>query len=138
MIFKEEIPFLYRNNFHSMKLYQDKTTSHTSKSTFTFLEKMKIDTSNGNMPFQHILVKSSDVSPIDYCVFGLLKRIFSKQQPTTIDALCENAEEKWKVMPLEILRKVVLSRISRCILVVQKQGYQTENFKNSFYILNIN
>ena len=39
LIFTGEIPFLYPNDFLRMKFYQDKTTSHTSKSTTAFLEK---------------------------------------------------------------------------------------------------
>ena len=82
--------------------------------------------------FLHIPAKSPDVSPIDHCAFGLLKRAFSKPRPTTIVGLWKDVEEEWKSIPLEILRKAFLSWKSRCRLVVQKQDCLTEHFKKSF------
>lgn len=40
------------------------------KTTAAFLEKIKTHTGIAYMPFQHIPMKSPDVSPRDYCVFG--------------------------------------------------------------------
>lgn len=128
-IFTEEIPLLYPNDFQRVKLHQDKATSHTSKTTTAFLEKMKTDTGIAYIPFQHIPAKSPDVSPMDYCAFGLLKRALSKRKPTTIDGLWKVVEEEWKAIPLEILRKALLSWKSRCRLIVQKKGYQIEHLK---------
>ncbi|GBO46880.1 hypothetical protein AVEN_39946-1 [Araneus ventricosus] len=131
-IFTEEIPFLYPNDFQRVKLHQDKDASHTSKSTTAFLEKMKTDTGIAHIPFQYIPTKSPDISPMDYCAFGLVKIVFSKPKPTTIDGLWKVVEEEWKSVPLEILRKALLSRKSRCRLLVQKKGYQIEHLKIVF------
>ncbi|GBM51342.1 hypothetical protein AVEN_110799-1 [Araneus ventricosus] len=108
-IFTEEIPFLYPNDFQRVKLHQDKAASHTSKSTTALHEKMETDTCIAYIPFQHIPAKSPDVSPMDYFAFGLLKRALSKCKPTTIDGLWEVIEEEWRSIPMEILRKVLLS-----------------------------
>ncbi|GBL97357.1 hypothetical protein AVEN_170474-1 [Araneus ventricosus] len=85
---------------------------------------MKTDIGIAYIPFQHIPTKSPDVSPMDYCAFGLLKRVLSKCKPTTIDGLWKEVEEEWKSIPLEILRKALLSWKSRCRFIVQKKGYQ--------------
>ncbi|GBO29915.1 hypothetical protein AVEN_208472-1 [Araneus ventricosus] len=95
-IFTEEIPFLYPNDFQRVKLHQVKATSHTSKRTTAFLEKMTTDTGIAYLAFQHIPAKSPDVSPMDYCAFGLLKIALSKRKPTTIDGLWKVVEEEWK------------------------------------------
>ncbi|GBN23068.1 hypothetical protein AVEN_233990-1 [Araneus ventricosus] len=123
-IFTEEIPFFYPNDCQRVKLQQDKTTSHTSKSTTAFLEKMKTDTGIAFIPFQHIPSKSPDISPMDYCAFGLFKRALSKRKPTTIDELWKVVEEERKSITLEILRKALLSWKSGCRIIVHKKGYK--------------
>ena len=91
---------------------------------------MKTNTGIAYITFQHIPAKSPDVSPMEYCAFGLLKRALSKRKPTTtIDGLWKVAEEEWKAIRLEILRKALLSWKSRCRLIVQKKGYQIEHLK---------
>ncbi|GBL81716.1 hypothetical protein AVEN_93492-1 [Araneus ventricosus] len=79
--FTEEIPFIYSNGFQRVKLHQDKATTPTSKSTTAFLEKMKTDTGTAYIPFQHIPVKSPELSPLDYCAFGLVKRALLNANP---------------------------------------------------------
>ncbi|GBN91889.1 hypothetical protein AVEN_77143-1 [Araneus ventricosus] len=90
---------------------------------------MKTDAGIPYIPFQHIPAKSPDVSPMDYCAFGPLKRSLFKRILTTIDGLWKVVEEEWKSIPLEILRKALLSWKSRCRLIVQKKGYQLEHLK---------
>ncbi|GBN53232.1 hypothetical protein AVEN_155445-1 [Araneus ventricosus] len=91
---------------------------------------MKTDTCIASIPFQHIPTKSSDVSPMDYYAFGLLKRALSKHKPITIDGLWNVVQEEWKSISLEILLKALLSWKSRCRLIVQKKFYQIEHLKN--------
>ncbi|GBM50355.1 hypothetical protein AVEN_208960-1 [Araneus ventricosus] len=95
-IFTAEIPFPYPKDFQSVKLHQDKATSHTAKGTTAFLEEMKTETGILYIPFQHIPPKSPDVSPMGYCAFGLLKRALSNRKPTTIDG-----SFTWKVAEKE-------------------------------------
>ena len=85
-------------HFFISVLHQDK--SHTPKFTAVSLEKMKIDQSLECIPFQPIPSKSADVSPMDFCAFGLLKRALSKRKPTTIDEL-------WKVEEEELMSKLL-------------------------------
>ncbi|KFM72922.1 Transposable element P transposase, partial [Stegodyphus mimosarum] len=92
-IFIEKIPFLHPNGFQRMKLQQDKGTNHTSKSTIAFFEKVKPDTDIACIHFKSIPAKSPDVSPMDYCVFGLLKRALFKSTLRTIGGLLKIVEE---------------------------------------------
>ena len=63
MILTKEILPLYPNDFHRVKIHQNKATNPTSKNITAFLGKMKIDTSIEYIPFQYIPAKSPDVSP---------------------------------------------------------------------------
>ncbi|GBN30660.1 hypothetical protein AVEN_237540-1 [Araneus ventricosus] len=109
-IFTEEIPFLYPNDFPPrVKLHQDETTSRTSKTTSAFLERMETDAVIAYIPIQHIPAKSPDISPMNYRAFSLLKSSLSERKPTRIDGLWKVVAEEWKSLPLEILRKAILS-----------------------------
>ncbi|GBL69436.1 hypothetical protein AVEN_111809-1 [Araneus ventricosus] len=92
-----------------MKLHQDKATSHTSISNSAFLEKLKTDTVIAYIPFQYIPAMSPDASPMDYCAFSLLTRDLSKRKPAMLDELGKVLEDEWKSIPMEILRKALLS-----------------------------
>ena len=88
-MFTEEIPFPSPNSFHGVKLYQDKTTNHSLKTTTAVWDK------NENIEyilFQRIPAKSPDFSPVDYCAFNLLKRALSKSKFIMIDGLWKNVE----------------------------------------------
>lgn len=128
-IFKEDIPSLYPNNLHCVKFHQDKATSHTSKSTALFFEKMRNETGIEAIPFKCIPPKSPDVSPMDYCAFGLLKQALYKRHPKTLDGLWKIVVEEWNKINLDILRKALLSWKSRCNMIVQQKGYQIEHIR---------
>ena len=70
---------------------------------------MKTDTSIEYIPFQYISTKSPDDSPMDYCDYGLLKRAQFKCKCITFDGIRKVVEEEQKLIPLEILRKALLS-----------------------------
>lgn len=89
-----------------MKLHKDKAAIPFLKITTAILEKRKTDTSIAYIPSQHIAVKSLDVSPMNYCAFGLMKRAISKCIPMTI-GLWKVVEEEFKSIPLEILGKAL-------------------------------
>lgn len=54
--------------------------------------------------FQRISAKFPDVSPMDKCAFGLLKRALSKRKNIKIG----NTEDEWQALSSKILRKVLL------------------------------
>ena len=70
---------------------------------------MKNDASVEYITLQYIPAKSLDVSIMHYSTLGLLKKALFKYKHSTIDAARKIEEEEWKSMPLEILRKTLLS-----------------------------
>ncbi|GBO14483.1 hypothetical protein AVEN_94971-1 [Araneus ventricosus] len=94
---------------------------------------MKTDTGIAFIPFQHIPSKSPDISPMDYCAFGLFKRALSKRKPTTIDGLRKVVEEGWNSIPMEILRTALLSWKSGCRIIVHKKAIRSKLKKYSLH-----
>ncbi|PSN58044.1 hypothetical protein C0J52_02035 [Blattella germanica] len=72
-IYHKETPALYGTTKNKVWIHKDKATSHTSKSTLKFMDKMEHETGIQAIPFTDIPVKSPDTAPIDFCYFGLLK-----------------------------------------------------------------
>jgi hypothetical protein len=135
-IFEKDIPSLYPMDLDKVELHQDKASSHTSKSTALFLEKMRNETGIKAIPFGHIPVKSPDASPMDFCAFGLLKQALSKRKPKTLDGLWKVVEDEWSKLSIVTLRKSLLSWKIRCRSIVQNKGYQIEHLKYNNYGLN--
>ena len=80
-MYAEEIPFLYPNGFHRIKLHQEKATNHTSKTplhsltkTKTKKKKMNISASIEYIPISHTPVNSSDASSMASRALSLQKR----------------------------------------------------------------
>ncbi|GBM00742.1 hypothetical protein AVEN_150909-1 [Araneus ventricosus] len=59
------------------------SNSHTSQSTVNFLEKIEQEMGIKTVPFTDIPAKSPDLTPMDFCAFGLLKCALSKRRLTT-------------------------------------------------------
>ncbi|GBM08095.1 hypothetical protein AVEN_123005-1 [Araneus ventricosus] len=52
--------------------------------------------------FTDISGKSPDVSPMEFCDFGLSKIPLSKRRPTTLCGLWKDVQEEWDKIPLPI------------------------------------
>ena len=81
-----------------------KASSHQSKSTTVYLAKKESETGIKCIPFDEIPVKSSDASPIDFCVVGLLKQALGKQHPKTLNGLWKTFQEEWSKIDMTVLR----------------------------------
>ena len=53
---------------------------------------------------------------MDYCAFDLFKRALSKYKSTTIDGFWKVKEKEWKLIPHQILPKILLSSKPQCII----------------------
>lgn len=133
-IFLNEIPSLYPQCHQSVRLHQDKASSHTSKSTVNFLKEMEQKTGIKAVPFTDIPTKSPDVSPMDFCAFGLLKSALSKRRPKTLTGLWKAVQEEWDRIPLLTLQKALLSWKLRCRKIVQNKGCQIEHLKHKNFM----
>ena len=113
-VFIEEILFINPNDFHRVKLCQEKASNHSSRSTTALLEKMKIDTNLEHVSFQNNPAKYPDISFMDYYAFVLLKKVLSNHKLIMIDGFWKVVEKEWKLKHLEILRKALLLWKFRC------------------------
>ncbi|GFV37174.1 hypothetical protein TNCV_1720961 [Trichonephila clavipes] len=72
----------------------DKNCSLTSEPIIAYLTKDESETGIKCIPFEEIRVKSSYVSPMAFCAFGLLKRALEKLYSRTPIGLWKTVEEK--------------------------------------------
>ena len=86
------------------------------------------------IPFTDIPTKSPDVSPMDFCAFGLLTFALSKRRPTTLTGLWKAVQEEWDRIPLLTLQKTLLSWKLRCRKIVQNKGRPIEHLKHKNFM----
>lgn len=132
-IFREEIPALYNNDIRNVFFHQDKATSHFSRSTTTFLQELSQETGINVIPKNHIPVKSPDAAPMDFCVFGILKRAIGDRHPKTLNGLWKVLCEEWEKLSLITLQKALLTWKLRCRAIVKNQGYPIEHNRRHKY-----
>ena len=126
-IYTKDIPNIYGNDKNKVFVHMDKASSHTSKSTVNYLKMKQIETGISFIPFSDIPTKSPDLSPMDFCGFGLLKQALRTRKPTTLDGLWKTCQQCWQEIPMDTLQKSLLSWKYRCRLVVESQGFHIEN-----------
>lgn len=80
--------------------HQDSAPSHTAKATLNFLKKIKF------ISPQEWLPKSPDCAPMDYFVWGYLKRQLWKYKASNIQELKELLKE-WKKLPQELINSAL-------------------------------
>ncbi|UYV64360.1 hypothetical protein LAZ67_3000392 [Cordylochernes scorpioides] len=90
-------------------IHHDNATSHTSSSTQTYLEDLRQRTGINTIPKNRTPVKSSDLAPMDFCIFGCLKRALGKRHPRTIEGVWKVAKEEWDLLSMTMIRKCLLS-----------------------------
>ena len=103
-IFTQDIPSLYGNEVDKVTFHHDKASSHTSHSTTQFLADLSETTKIKAIPVKHIPVKSPDVAPMNFCVFGFLKRALARRKPSTLEGLWKVVQDEWEKLSLLTLR----------------------------------
>ena len=81
--FTQYIPNIYGNDKNKLFVHIDKA----SKSTVNYIKMKQIETGISFIPFPDIPTKTPDISPMDFCGFGLLKQALRTLKPTTLDGL---------------------------------------------------
>ncbi|UYV77146.1 hypothetical protein LAZ67_14003441, partial [Cordylochernes scorpioides] len=61
------------------------------------------------IPKNRTPVKSPDLVPMDFCIFGCLKRALGKRHPRTIEGLWKVVKEEWDLLSMTMIRKCLLS-----------------------------
>jgi hypothetical protein len=135
-IFKEEIPNLYGSETCNVVFHHDKAPSHVSQSTVNYLQRLKAETGINSIEPRRIPVKSPDCAPMDFCVFGLLKRRLGNRKPKTLDGLWKALNDEWNKLDMTILQRALLSWKTRCRSISMNHGLQIEPLKKFRYGLN--
>ncbi|KAJ9591288.1 hypothetical protein L9F63_002162, partial [Diploptera punctata] len=81
---------------------------------------MEQETGIHAIPFSNIPVKSPDASLMDFCVFGLFKRVLGNRHPRTIDGLWKAYKEKWELLDMAVLHKSLLQWKIRCRAIARR------------------
>ncbi|GFX22389.1 uncharacterized protein TNCV_1815901 [Trichonephila clavipes] len=94
-MFEGEILPLYGKDIYKVELRMNKASSHTPKSTATYLSKKKKSEAGMKcIPFNEIRVKLLYASAMDFSAFGLLKRALGKRYPITLSGLRKTFQEE--------------------------------------------
>ncbi|UYV60179.1 CLCN3 [Cordylochernes scorpioides] len=91
-IFLNDIPSIYGKQSNKVWFHHDNATSHTSSSTQAYLEDQRQRTGINTIPKNRTPVKSPDLAPMDFCIFGCLKRALGKRHPRTIEGLWKSGK----------------------------------------------
>lgn len=119
-------PFL---RYDALRLYpksdyvfhQDSAPSHTSKATLEFMEgKMKFVKPEEWMP------KSPDAAPMDYFVWGWLKKKLSTMKVNDMAGLKRAIKGAWKKLPQDMVNRALESWSSRCLKIYKAKGQHIE------------
>ncbi|GFX40857.1 uncharacterized protein TNCV_3760781 [Trichonephila clavipes] len=73
-----------RLGINKVDLHMYKASSHTSKSTATYLANKESETGIKCIPLDEMRVKLPYASLMDFCAFGLLKRELGEWHPSTL------------------------------------------------------
>lgn len=104
-------------------LHQDSALSHTSKQTIEFLNTHKI---NYVTP-QEWLPSSPDAAPMDYAIWGYLKKQLNKVETKNLNDLKKNLLHEWKKMDQPYIDKVLASWPKRVFKIYKARGFHIEH-----------
>ena len=102
----KDVPKLFPEGQNAMIFHQDSASSHTSKDTLDFLRKRKVKfiTPEEWMP------KSPDAAPMDFGIWGVLKRRLQKRQINTLIGLKKKAvKDEWRKLEQTTIDKTLKS-----------------------------
>ncbi|RWS20224.1 uncharacterized protein B4U80_05981 [Leptotrombidium deliense] len=102
--------------------HQDSAPSHTAKNTLQFLR-------DNNIKFitpQQWMPCSPDAAPMDYCIWGYIKKQVMNQNCTTIQALKNAIRRAFRNIPVSMLNSVMKSWSRRCRRIYYNKGLHIE------------
>ncbi|RWS26341.1 uncharacterized protein B4U80_07228 [Leptotrombidium deliense] len=104
--------------------HQDSAPSHTAKKTLNFLRQRQVSfiTPSQWMP------SSPDAAPMDFFVWGYIKRRLQHENISTIKALKNAIRREFRNIPCFLLNKVMKSWSRRCRQIYYNKGLQIEKY----------
>jgi hypothetical protein len=102
----------------AMTFHQDNAFSYTSRRTLSFLKDHQINF----ITLEEWMSKSSDAAPMDFGIWGVLKRRLQKRQKNTLVGLKRALKDKWRKLDQETRNKTLKSWPKRCRMIENCHG----------------
>ena len=120
---EKNVPRLFPGRAREMVFHQDSASSHTARKTLDFLQKRRVQyiTPSEWMP------KSPDCAPMDYGIWGILKRRLQKRSIYTLNGLKRALKNEWNKLEQSYINKTLASWPKRCRMVYYCHGSQIEH-----------
>ena len=107
-----DVPRLFPDDPESMVFHQDSASSHTARETIQFLK-------NNNVNFidkEEWMPKSPDAAPMDFGIWGILKRRLQKRNVNTLLGLKRALKDEWNRLDQKTINETLESWPKRCKL----------------------
>jgi len=120
---RNDVPKLFPEGRKSMVFHQDSASSHTSKQTLQFLKKEKVNFIDRDewMP------KSPDAAPMDFGIWGILKRRLQKRNVNSVIGLKKALKDEWRKLDQNIINKTLESWPQMCRFIYASHGSHIEH-----------
>ena len=121
---EKDLPRMFpEDQIKDMVFHQDSASSHTSKHTLAYLRQRKINfvTPEEWMP------KSPDAAPMDFGIWGILKRRLQKRKIYTLAGLKRALKDEWNKLEQSVINKTLQSWPKRCRLIYNMHGSHIEH-----------
>lgn len=120
---KKDVPRLFPEGSKRMVFHQDSASSHTSKQTLKFLKDNKVKF----VKPEEWMPKSPDAAPMDFGIWGILKRRLQKRTINTLRGLKRALRDEWWKLDQKTINKTLESWPKRCRLIYGCHGSQIEH-----------
>ena len=120
---KTSLRFVRNGERRKMILHQDSAPSHVSKKTLAFLNISKID----YLKPEEWMPKSPDAAPIDYAVWGYLKKRLNNEKIESLDELKKRLLKHWRKISQAYIDKLLAYRPIWVILIYKARGFHREH-----------
>ena len=118
-----DVPRLFPDDPESMVFHQDSASSYTARATIKFLK-------NNNVNFiekEEWMPKSPDAAPMDFGIWGILKRHLQKRNVNTLLGLKRALKDEWNKLDQKTINKTLESWPNRCKLIYRCHGSHIEH-----------
>lgn len=120
---KKDVPRLFPGRENDMVFHQESACSHTAKMTINFLIKCKM---NYITPAEW-MPKSPDAAPMDFGIWGILKRRLQKRKIYTMSGLKKALKDEWSKLEQSCINRTLESWPKRCRMIYFCHGSQIEH-----------
>lgn len=120
---RKDLPRLFPGEEKKMIFHQDSASSHTARHTLDFLKQKGV---NFITPAEW-MPKSPDAAPMDFSIWGILKRRLQKHKLRTLKGLKAALKKEWKDLSQSTINKALNTWPRRCRLIYYAHGSQIEH-----------